>query len=548
MTDDPGRFAVLRHPGFRSLILCTIVLCAANCIYLSLRLPLGVPGEWESTYHETLAPMLSVLVLALVMSGFLWAAFFLGRVVSGASVLRNALTLLVLTPLYGLLLYASACTGPFGRAEFIAPASQHGASGLFRDEANRIGPGLKYESAGAYLGAFPAILREYANDYDSTVRINNNPPGTTMLFLAARRAAERVPGLGVLAAELAFGRGAEPAHLTQAQTLIGVWALLVGAALAFIPAFLIASTLAGRASPAAAAVAMLAGSLLLFVPGKDSFQVQFFLWMQWFFLASTRKRPILCGLLYGAAAVAGFFFTLAIAVLVVAHLVYSLWSLARSDRRSRRRALLFWASSAVGLVAGFLLLYVTTGYNAAATLVQCYRNHSGFYAAYERTYWKWLIYGPWEYVMFMGAPLATAAIWAMVRWRKTLTGSPQARAAFMSLASITAVMAVLILLGKNMGEVNRLFIFFQPLLALPACALIASGATGNLAALPQHGCAAPRVSSRAVEDLGEAGHGPMMLLSIAILQGACVIALQLFIDIWRSEGLFVDIMKLVEAQ
>jgi len=547
MNSDVGVFRLLQNRGSRSLIICAVVLFVATCIYLALRLPLGVPGEWISLYHEQPASLRAVLIVVLVLSVYLWAGFFFSRKVRTASVVTNGLTLLVLTPLYGLLLYVFACTGPYGRAEFIAPASQHGASGLFLLEANRIAPDAQYQSAVSYLDDFPAILKQYAKDYEGTVRVNNNPPGLTMLFLAARRAAESMPGLTDVAAEVTFGRGARPAHLTQAQTLLGVWTLLLGAALAFVPAFLVASIFAGRSRPAVAAVAMLAGSLLLFVPCKNSFEVQFFIWMQWFFLMSMRRKSVLFGLLYGAMAAAGFFFTLAIAVLVVAHALFSLWFVARQGREVGFGWLLFWVSSALGLAAGFLLLYATTGYNAPATLVQCYLNHRGFYATYHRTYWKWLIYSPWEYLLFMGAPLAAGVIWATVHLGRAIGKRPHGEIAFISIVSTTAIMALLIMLGKNMGEVNRLYIFFQPLLALPACAVIAGISKDNLAAGGQYDQPASSDKSASTAGLEGRGRGHTALLTIAVLQGVCIIVLQLFIDIWRSEGLFADIMKLVET-
>ena len=263
------------------------------------------------------------------------------------SVLR-LLAALALTGFYGFVLFTAVTTGPAGRPEFVVPVVGYGNVSFFQKESQKV------DDARSYLADFPDTLREYGKDFMGSIRVNNNPPGTTMVFYAGRRVAAEAPGVAGLAVEAIFGSGV-PANERFASSLVGEWLLLFGAALAFLPAWLVASRLSGSFSFFPAAVAMLAGSMLLFNPDNDTLQVTFFLWMLYFFLRayacspahllacstlprrsragrgagvrvggeaapsvlSPRSSILLFGFLFGLAASAAFFFSLATAIVVI---------------------------------------------------------------------------------------------------------------------------------------------------------------------------------------------------------------------------------------
>lgn len=472
-----------------------------------------------------------------VLCGFLGVSLVFERCLRRASRTARGLWVAALTAIYGWVLFTSATTGPYGTAEFVAPASQNGASGLFQNEANRIGAGRLYERPQEYLAAFPRILRSYRRQYEQTVRINNNPPGITMVFYAAGLAAREFPWLARLACVPIFGAGYEPVHLEQAQSVFGIWILHLGASAALVPAYLVVSRLARRPSFLACALAMLAGSLVLFVPGKDTFQVTFFLWMYWFFLKGVERRPIAWGLAMGFAAAGVFFLTLGAALVVVVMVGHDVVGFFLGERRNMRSRLLFWSASAAGLAIGFVLLYAAVRYNSLASLVECYRNHAAFYRYFPRTYWKWLLYNPWELALFTGGPLAAAAVWygGRVVWlRRTNGGSPRAAA---HIGVVLLVMVILNLAGKNMGEVNRLWVFFMPLVTLPACVILCGESrlrvAGGEGGVPERRDAPPEWRNA----------GPSLVAAIASMQVASLVFLRMFVDIWRVEALFEDVMK-----
>ncbi len=502
---------------YSPLILIAAALALLSSIYVVLQLPLGIPGEWTTYYHRQFASPGRLFAFAVILGLFVLAALLTERYHGRASRAMRAVCLAALTCLYGVVLFRAATTGPVGTPEFIAPASQHGASGLFQNESNRIGPGLPFESPGEYLSKFPATLRAYAKDYEDTVRVNNNPPGITLIFYAARRLAERYPSLAEFASGPVFGRGYVPVGPKQAQTIIGIWILHLGAMLAFVPAYLVASNLAGRPAFAACALAMLAGSLLLFVPGKDTFQVGLFLWMYWFFLKGSDGNAVVWGIATGLATAAALFFTLA-ALLILALLAgYEAVRFIARDECNWWRRLVFWISVLGGVVAGFLLLRLA-GYNSPASLWECYRNHAGFYASFQRTYWKWVLFNPVEFTLFTGGPLVAVIIWYGLRPASLKSSQGPRRRAAAYICVTLLLMAALNIAGKNLSEVGRLWVFFMPLLSIPACVLLRGEA----------GADAVGASERRAGDF----------VTVALMQIACLVIMRVYMDIWRVEALF----------
>jgi len=493
-------------------VLLASALTAASMLYLALRIPTGIPGEWGNPYHNIFPGAGQVILFGFVMLLFLAAAFLFDWLSRRVKVAARSLLVALLTAGYGGVLFACVICGPMGRAELAVPAFEWNACGLFRHEAARIA------DPGDYLKHFPETLAKYGADYKATIRVNNNPPGTTMLFYGAFRLSEHAPWLSDFATGLVFGTDFKPPTPTYAATVLGAWFLLIGAALAFVPAYLVASHFRAAGSFFPAAVAMLAISLLLFTPDNDTLQVTFFLWMLYFCLKSRDGHAALWGAALGLAASVAFFFTLATAVVVVILMSYSAIEVSLS-RAGLRQRLLFWAASGLGLLIGFFALYAATGYNSFSSLLACYKNHEAFYLYYPRTYWKWLLYNPVEFLLFTGGPLFAAVLATL--WRRPPSpaagASSRAQAAWCLIAAAFAVLVLLDISGKNSSEINRLWVFFMPLMTLPACVL--------LTAFPG---------------------GLRRLLMIGLLQIMIVLATRTYIDVWRIEEFFRDISKYLE--
>jgi hypothetical protein len=119
---------------------------------------------------------------------------------------------------------------------------------------------------------------------------------------------------------------------------------------------------------------------------------------------------------------------------------------------------------------GFLGLMVMGWGATGANPVEIWRwnllNHARFYVEYPRTYLAWLAANPVELVIALGLP---SAVWCLVGFasRRSIP-----RAAWATLA----VLAVMNLTGKNMGEVARLWmLFLPPLLTAAGAGLVRVG-------------------------------------------------------------------------
>lgn len=284
----------------RPLVGMAAALLVLTAVHLALRLPLGITGEWLSRYHTQFAPIADVISFAGLLAGFVAAAAVLDAYRARISTTARGVFVALMVAGYGAVLLDAATTGPLGRPELAAPAFGNGAVSFFHKEAGKV------TGARAYLSAFPETLRSYAADFRGSIRVNNSPPGTTMVFYAARRLAESGSPAADLAVKSVFGPDftAPPQF---ASAVLGAWILLFGAALSFLPAWLVTSRLSGKGGFLPAAVGMLASSMLLFNPDNDTLQVTFFLWMLYFFVRGRAGRRWLWGALFGAVAAAAFF-------------------------------------------------------------------------------------------------------------------------------------------------------------------------------------------------------------------------------------------------
>jgi hypothetical protein len=505
----PGE-AQHKPPFNRPLILIAVALFIATALYLKLRIPMGIPGEWQRAYHSEYAPISSIALFAAASCAFLLAAFFAERFAARASTLARGAVAAALAAAYGIVLFSNVVMGPAGRIEFVAPAVEWDACGLFGREAQKI------TSARQYLADFPRLLKEYKANYVLTVRVNNNPPGTTMLFYAARRLTQSSRAIADFVYGSIYGWDAKPPNDQMPGVVLGAWLLLIGAALSFVPAYLVASRLTGRPAFFAAAVALLAVSMLLFNPDNDTLQVMLFLWMTYFFLRGVAGRPVVWGAAFGLIAALAFFFTLATSIVVI---TLFLWAVALSmteEKHSYGRDSVFWAAAAGGLAAGFGLFYVTLHYDSLTSLYACYVNHREFYAYYPRRYLKWVLYNVWEFVMFLGGPLSAAVIWYAGARPSLAPRSPENRRARAFVLATLAVLVALDLSGKNLSEVNRLWVFFMPLFALPALTLVRRDAGGT-----------------------------MTLWALGLLQMVNVIVVRFYVDVWRVENFLREMEKYI---
>jgi hypothetical protein len=157
--------------------------------------------------------------------------------------------------------------------------------------------------------------------------------------------------------------------------------------------------------------------------------------------------------LAGTVLAFGMAFTLAFAPvgLIVALLIVLASSLS-SDMK---------AGLIMAIGVGFLLVaaigWDLTGANPRVVWGWNLRNHARFYVEYPRTYLAWLVVNPIELAIALGLP---ATVWCLIGLR-----SP--RSVPRSAWATVAVLFLLNVVGRNMGEIARLWMLFLPPL-LPA--------------------------------------------------------------------------------
>ena len=116
--------------------------------------------------------------------------------------------------------------------------------------------------------------------------------------------------------------------------------------------------------------------------------------------------------------------------------------------------------------------------------------------------------------MFMGGPLVAVAAWYAVKRPSAVEPAARERLARSCVRAALLVLLVLNLSGKNLSEVNRLWVFFMPLLAIPACVLLA-------------------------HDRG----GRRTLWALALLQAVAVLVIRYYADVWRIDPLMEDLLQ-----
>jgi hypothetical protein len=179
--------------------------------------------------------------------------------------------------------------------------------------------------------------------------------------------------------------------------------------------------------------------------------------------ALVARRPAVRGLGALALAVASLFAWSLLAVGAWAALLVLL-------REGWRRALALSVACGVALAGFYFLLYAVSGFDPIGTLratEQVYR----LGIAQTRPYWFWLTGSPTAFLLVLGLPIAWYGLCALAARRSVAL-------------AVFGVIAVACLAGFTKAETERIWLFFAPLVCLPAAqALRDRSLTPVLAAL-----------------------------------------------------------------
>jgi hypothetical protein len=264
-----------------------------------------------------------------------------------------------------------------------------------------------------------------------------------------------------------------------------------------IPLYLLArSALPAPAAWAAAVLWPLAPAANLFQPGADTayplLSTSAVALAAWGARFASGDRAVPLGLalavMSGLVLALGMAFTLAF--LPVGLIVACVNLFAPSVSPARKAGLIL--GTGVGFLSLTALGWALTGASPVIVWTWNLKNHARFYVEYPRTYLAWLAVNPIELAVAMGLP---AAVWCALGLVTTQFAN---RVAWITLGVLLVMNAV----GRNMGEVARLWMLFLPPL------LTAAGA-----------------------GLDRTGGGPRFLAITAAMLGLQTLALQTMIQV-----------------
>ena len=461
---------------------------------------IGVRPEW--VWNVTDSPQYESLGGPLILSGAILLC--LGWVVLKCELStrrREAAALSGVVLLLLLLQMAVAGLGPGGSLETVF-ASYPPANAYF-DRATRI------TTAREYLADYQREIEEE----EFRVQLSTHPPGSVLFYYPFVRASQRWPELFISLRD--FARRSAPTDEAYAVPEIegairrlvrkpehegAVWfaavALRLLASLVVVPIYLLCRLEFPPAKALTAAfLAATVPSIFLFNPHPDQFfplvsasfvllilvGVRGFRWWAAAAAAIALFLGLFCSLSFLAPAFTGFL-VCAIAV----------W------RRPSRRHLLLVAAGLVAFAGPVLFLLIAFDYDSFGVWQACSAQNDEFNAHSGRTYWKWLLFNPFELAIFSGLPLFVVywRFWmkeANHRWLHGELRPGVARSAGLPdeaarnsgpevevpdqrppaglgdlVIALGATFVLLNLSGKNLGEVGRLWMILMPMMGVAA--------------------------------------------------------------------------------
>jgi len=431
---------------------------------------------------------------------------------------------------------STALLGEFGAAEIPGAVMWRRAMGNYFDEAQEIG---SLRNLPSYLQNFPQRTLRW------TSRISTHPPATTVLFLLFQRAFARSPSLTKAAEGLATllpkgeaifaGAENEAERAENSGAFILGLLLILLASVSVIPAYLLArEILSPKAAVWALGFSATIPSMHLFSPGIDQTFPLYSLLLSLFILRALRRKSKGYAFIFGLVFYLALSFTLAfLALLIFFFIAAAFLSLrARSnlyltvDGLRRMAFLLLFAL--LGFFTPVFILWITLGYNSLSGFYAPFRADRLFYAKrVGRSYWKWLGMNPVMFILFLGVP--AAGLWLSGALKDTLrlisAGGRRQLTVNSRIFALTffIIMILLIISGRNLGEVERLWAFLMPL--------------GVLAAL----CHWSKLHGQHSTVCG-LSYGCWLYL--LFLQGLQVISFRLLFDVWATAQYYRDLIGL----
>lgn len=461
-------------PGVGRCAVWVVIVAAALpvgalLVLRALDVPLGQPGRFTYLYSELASlrqrSLPAGLILAAAAATGIW---LLAGAACRARIAGGAL--------------ATLAVGGLAAWAYLAPPA-HLSQHVFNFQSPSHDGAFVHEARGvravsAYLAAFPQRAGSPPAAMRGT-RVISNPPGATLLALAAGALLDRVPPLRGVAVASFDERGLDPEFVASAaHGLAFAWLLLfLWAASAAVLYLAAREVLPSHVAAAAALAAVCSAPTLLFSPGKDPAQLFSTGLVLWLWLRGLRHSSPLWALLAGVTLVPAVLMSLVhlwiAAILVVATLVPAV----RPAAELRRRMVRLVIPAATGAALGAAALYVACGLDLPATVRAVAAAQAAVTrAAPDAMPFTWQLLGIPLFVLFCG-PAVWCAGMAVVRPCDTAGRAAGAAADGLSGGGLVAASCVVMLatIGFTNAETPRLWIPFVPLILLGAALRVQSG-------------------------------------------------------------------------
>jgi hypothetical protein len=466
-------------------------------------MPLGIAGEWEWLRITAAPPLDGLAEAGLAVACYCGFAALGLRALAGPAItrLREACWLagLAAAAIVVQVLIPAGAADEYDLTKWAYVNYFSPSTGYYK-----VAKQQAVDDPWRFLAEYPVWIQS-----QDSLHIGTHPPGLIAVQCLLLRVMERNPDLAGLLlqsmpASTAQGfrqlermdRRPIPRADRAALYLTALLTLLACSG-TVVPLYLLArSALPAAAAWAAAALWPLTPTANLFQPGADpaypllsTSALALAAWgARWAAADRAFRAAPALALMSGLVLAFGMDFTLAF--LPIGLLVALVIALTPGPSLARKAGLIL--ATGAGFLSLMALGWVLTGANPIVVWTWNLRHHARFYLEYPRTYLGWLVANPIELAIAMGLP---SAIWCAVG-----LGRPRCvpRVAWATLA----VLVIMNLIGRNRGEVARLWMLFLPPL------LTAAGA-----------------------GLDRPGGGPRALVITTALLGLQTLALQTMIQV-----------------
>ncbi len=318
-----------------------------------------------------------------------------------------------------------------------------------------------------YLRTYPQQMQAHP-----FVHITTHPPGDIVYIRLWRRGFEILPGASRAVAQ--YLRTYNCADLrfvnledSQIASALAQMVIPLFSGLTTVPLYLLGKRLAGpRAGFRASALYIIVPSLTLFTMRWDQLYPLFLCFsLYWLHLALEDRRLALF-FLSGLTASVASFMSFGNLTILPALGAYSLAHLAFTDlsrwREWLRRTWRGWGLLALGSASVWLVYQAVYGVSFWDVFSTAMQTH--FYLG--RSYWLWVGYNPYDFLTFLGVPVAVLFVTESVcAWRRAV---PLVSLKALPALAISATLLALDLSGAARGEVGRMWLLWMPATCLVA--------------------------------------------------------------------------------